>query len=1197
MRRAGPIVAALAGLAAAGPVGSAAALDVARTEDRILDPGAHARITYENTVNVASYQQDGILTHNGHQYTAWYANDGPGAAQASAVVARRALPDGEWESARLAHPLWSNDSHNTIALGVTPSDGRLHVTFPTHDNPVRYTRTIPGVLDDPGGHEWSSLLFDRIHVLFPGAAGAPQTFTYPQFENVGDETLLTWRDGSTDNGRQALLRYNDDPEGTWTFLGRFTHNAGGTYNGGFGNSTSRYGYLHGFTADPASGDLAVTLSWREQSSAWCTGPLAVGNHDLGYAVSRDGGLSWLSNAGAPLATTTLGGTAGVITPFSPGVVVEPIPINHGLINQEAQAFDSQGRLHVVTSRVPEEDIAGGCVGDFYAERAASATPYHHWRDAEGVWHQTQLPFRSGSAGRTKIAFDAADSAYVVLPDARIAAAEAATGWSEWEIVFDDPEVENVSELIVDRRRVSDDGRLTVAYQEPPDDVPTCRGGGSSPACVSAYRLATFELGSPEPDAPRETVPESPPAPFAGFADDALNLALNRAGAGTPEAFADNSQASFPAGLANDGSVESFWVSAGTAAGQGPSESNPIHLGVDLGESRPLGEVTMVPRVNFGPRSYSVQVSPDGEAWSDVATVPFARNGEATTRFATTDARYLRLRITDSWDSVQPPRNVQVAELIVGARDDTADTAPPEVEADASGTRNDSGAYVNRARLDLTASDDGSGVDRIERRTNGGAWVEHTGPLRLSEPGAYEIEFRATDYSGNTSAPGTAELALVANPSCEPSRSDEFDAPAIDGARWSYRHPTTPATGPAAPSVADGELVLPLGGFSLDLVRPGPVALVGQPLPEGDFAAEAKISAPALNTSNGGMGSAYAQVGLKLFQGDDNWIKITQTRNADGGASAQTYFEISHEAGSSNRTLGPRVGLAAAATNLPTFWLRVTRTGPTIDAYYSLADPEGPGGAAWTHLGLSPDVDAVMPPQGGPRYLAAYGGNGNTTAAFDYIRFEPDPEVGCDLTPPETLIALNGGDPQSGYDGPVEVELSADDGGGSGVDYTEYRLDQGEWTQYSGPFTLTAAADHDVEFRSADLAGNLEAAEAVSFAIAPAPGEAALSLSVQPKRKTVEPGRAATFRTTVRNTGDADAADVRVCLGKAKLKAKVIGPACRTAGTLGPDESGAARYKLKPKRSARGKTLRLAFTAASPDAPAATARARLKVRRR
>ena len=671
--------------ALAAPVGSALGQEVSRIEDRILDPGAHARITYENTVNIASYQQEGVLTYNGYQYTAWYQNDGPGQAEATAVIARRELGGGDWESTRLDYELWSNDSHNTIALGVTPSDGRIHLAFPTHANSIRYTRSVPGVATDPEAVDWSSLLFERTKTELPGAPDAPVTYTYPQFEIVGDDVLLTWRDGSSDNGRQALLRYDANAAGTWTFLGRFTHNLGGTYDGGHGTSTTRYGYIHGFSVDPGSGDLAITLSWREQGNAWCTGPEAVGNHDLGYAVSDDGGLTWRNNDGDVVAETTLGSTAETITPFSDGILVEEIGINKGLINQETQSFDSEGRLHVVTSRVPDEDITGDCVGDFYPDRAALATPYHHWRDDDGEWNTLQLPFRSGSAGRTKIAFDADDNAYVVLPDARIASASAASDWTDWSIVFDDPEVENVSETIIDRRRVLEEGILTVAYQEPPGAVGTCRGGGSSPDCASAFRLASFELGSDDPDADRETEPEAAPLPFEGTAEDASNLALNRDGEGTPEAFADDSQSGLPPSLANDGDLGTFWVSAGTEPGEGPTEESPIHVGVDLGEPHPLGEVTMIPRVEgqsvWGPRTYTVEVSSDGETWSEVGAeteTPSAPPAAVTTGFETVEARYVRLRITAAWSPfTNPPPNVQLAELEVRA----GEVAEAEIVAD------------------------------------------------------------------------------------------------------------------------------------------------------------------------------------------------------------------------------------------------------------------------------------------------------------------------------------------------------------------------------------------------------------------------------------------------------------------------------------------------------------------------------------
>jgi putative BNR repeat neuraminidase/F5/8 type C domain-containing protein len=631
-------------LAAPAAAQAAAKPEAARLGDRILDPAARGNVTFENTANVASYQQDGVFTYRGWQYTAWYRGN------RRAVISRRKLPNGAWQSTELDYDLFSDDSHNTIAMAVTPSDGRIHLAFPTHADAVRYTRSVAGVADRPEDVDWSSTLFERTRSSLPGAPDAPVTYTYPQFEMVHGRMLLTWRDGGSDNGRQALLRYDDNDAGTWTFLGRFTSNAG-TYTSAYGSSTSRYGYLHGFTANPVNGDLEIAFTWRERGSAWC-GPDGVGNHDLGYAVSRDGGMTWHNDDGARIGAT---GTEDLISLDDPHVVVEQ-PIDRGLINQEAQAFDSRGRLHVMTSSVPERDLdlLGGCVTDFYPQRAALARPSHHWRDRQGNWHTMELPTRSNSSGRTKLAFDRHDNAYVVLPDARIMAATERGGWRDWRLVFAAADVDNVSELIIDRGRLERDGVLTVAYQEP----------GEPRNAPSAFRIADFRLGTGQPDRPKATMPEAPPAAFEGTADDVGNLALNRTGTGFPAAFADDHQPAFPPALANDGNLSTFWVSAGTQAGQGPTPEHPVHAGVDLGEPMSFDEVTMIPRPAFGPRAYTVEVTADGASWTQVASVPDAPDGEVTSSFAPVTARHVRLRMTAGWDRIQPPRNVQIAELEV-----------------------------------------------------------------------------------------------------------------------------------------------------------------------------------------------------------------------------------------------------------------------------------------------------------------------------------------------------------------------------------------------------------------------------------------------------------------------------------------------------------------------------------------------------
>lgn len=142
-----------------------------------------------------------------------------------------------------------------------------------------------------------------------------------------------------------------------------------------------------------------------------------------------------------------------------------------------------------------------------------------------------------------------------------------------------------------------------------------------------------------------------------------DLALNGLGVAWPAITASSSQSAYPPTLAIDGSASTFWVAAGTAKGEGPQPTKPAYLTIDHGRPVTIAAVTEVPRANYGPKAYAIEVSEDGQAWREVASVPAAPNGpSATTLAEPVRARYLRLKITDSWDSVRPPRNVQVAEV-------------------------------------------------------------------------------------------------------------------------------------------------------------------------------------------------------------------------------------------------------------------------------------------------------------------------------------------------------------------------------------------------------------------------------------------------------------------------------------------------------------------------------------------------------
>ena len=161
--------------------------------------------------------------------------------------------------------------------------------------------------------------------------------------------------------------------------------------------------------------------------------------------------------------------------------------------------------------------------------------------------------------------------------------------------------------------------------------------------------------------------------------------------------------------------------------------------------------------------------------------------------------------------------------------DQVDTTAPVVDATVEGPRNGAGDYLGRATLSLDATDS-SGISRVEYSLDGTEWTRYDAPVAFTTRGTFTVRYRATDRANNTSAVQQVAFSVVAGESCLPALSDEFGG-TLDTSRWSYRHPTTP-TGARAPSVADGQLQLPLGAFSLDLARTGPAAILAQPLPDG-----------------------------------------------------------------------------------------------------------------------------------------------------------------------------------------------------------------------------------------------------------------------------------------------------------------------------------------------------------------------------
>ncbi len=465
-RRTAPIVLAAAVLLASlGAPGTAvAAPGVSLVGDTLLDASALYFVSYDGVVNNNSFQQDAIVTYQGRQYATWYT------ASRNAVIARRAVGGTRWETVVLPHQLSVDDSHNVISLGISPQDNTIHIAMDTHNTRLFYLRSTTGLAAGAGA--WNAAAFGQVQRTLGGVElGA---LTYPQFVVTPEGRLqFSYRTGGSGNGVNELAEYSG---GTWRRLGAWS-SATGSYKGTNGVvSTTRNMYLHGLTYD-RSGRLHAAFTWREGNTGVLCSSGGLTNHDTGYVYSDDRGRTWRNGAGTVVGTT--GGTpVGV---GSPGLVVDPLDPNHGLMNQESQAVDASGRPHVVISYVPGRFTQ--CVSNYAQQRTQYGRTFHVFRGADGDWTKMEVPVPPAHSQRSKIVFDRADNAYLVMPRGKVVAASRASGWTDWTTVFDRPSLRAFGEVNVDMSRVASQGILSVQYQQ--------TSSGSTP---SPIRVADFRLG-------------------------------------------------------------------------------------------------------------------------------------------------------------------------------------------------------------------------------------------------------------------------------------------------------------------------------------------------------------------------------------------------------------------------------------------------------------------------------------------------------------------------------------------------------------------------------------------------------------------------------------------------------------------------------------------------------------------------------
>ncbi len=533
-----------------------------------------------------------------------------------------------------------------------------------------------------------------------------------------------------------------------------------------------------------------------------------------------------------------------------------------------------------------------------------------------------------------------------------------------------------------------------------------------------------------------------------------------------------------------------------------------------------------------------------DAGSGVATVEYALDGGAFQPYTapvvvnTVGDHTVQYRATDNEGNVAPVESVSFT--VVEAEPD--DTMPPDISAAVTGEQNEDGDYIGSATVTVTATDAGSGVASVEYNLDNGGWQPYTAPVVVSTFAAHTVQYRATDNEGNvapvesvqftvvepepddTTPPdisaavtgdqnedgdyiGSATVTITATDAGSGVASVEYS---LNGAAFQpYTAPvvvSTFADHTVQYRATDNEgNVAPVESVQFTVVEPEPedttppdisAAVAGEQNEDGDYIASATVTVTATDAESGVASIAYALDGgafqpyttpVVVTALGDHTLQYRATDNAGNVAPVEsvTFTVVAPEP---DDTTPPDISAAVTGDQNEDgdYIGSATVTITATDAGSGVASVEynldGAGFTAYTTpLVVSTFADHTV------QYRAT--DNEGNVAPVESVTFtvvEPEPD---DTTPPEVSAAVAGDQNEDGeYIGSATVTITASDAQ-SGVASIAYALDGGSFQPYTTPVVVSTFADHVVQYRATDNAGNTSPVESVAFTVvAPEPDD-------------------------------------------------------------------------------------------------------------
>jgi len=283
-----------------------------------------------NSINTVVFRKNSLCTFGKTQYISYYNQDG------FVVLGKRKISSKKWILKTTSLKGNVGDAHNSISI-IVDSEGFLHLTWNHHNNQLHYCKSIrPGSLELTAEMPMTGLLEKNV--------------SYPEFYNLPEGDLLfLYRDGQSGQGNLVLNRYFTKQK-SWQQLQSNLIDGENKRNAYWQACVDKIGAIH------------ISWVWRES-------PDVSSNHDICYAKSLDGGISWQNSKAEKYQIPITEGTAEY---------VYRVPQKSELINQTSMTATEDGSPIIAT---------------YWKVKGDSVPQYHILYPLQGEWHEQNLGFR------------------------------------------------------------------------------------------------------------------------------------------------------------------------------------------------------------------------------------------------------------------------------------------------------------------------------------------------------------------------------------------------------------------------------------------------------------------------------------------------------------------------------------------------------------------------------------------------------------------------------------------------------------------------------------------------------------------------------------------------------------------------------------------------------------------------------------